>query len=578
MSPVATPTAAETSPVVASQIRVSRLERFVTPQALIRLVLYLTILIYLRTIFFDFAYDDVPLILLNPWMASWKSVPAFFTHSFWGFAEFPRPTDYYRPLVMTFLAVLHHTLVVPAWFHLAVLAVHVAVIYLAYQVTRELTGDGTMAAIAAGIFGLHPTKIESVAWISGISDSLCMVFFLGSILVYLRWKNRDSIGHVPVLSVLLLLLAMLSKEMAVVVPVLIALYELLTTQGGFWEKVKSGITRSLPYAVVVAMALGLRVYAMRDFSGGLGYKFRLSYSIYSAPQAILWYLSKQVWPLPVSLQYPLLTVTQPTFLLFFMPLAGVALLAICLAVLLRKSVAGWFLVAWFVLTLAPVLAFGAVLQLHDRHMYTPSFATSVALAYVIVTFARRHKASANMRLATVVSMVCVALALMTTLELRYWRDEITLFERVVAIAPQRVDAYSALAGAYLDRKDLDNAERTGLRWTQNTPDPMGGWLIVGEVRRERRDLSGARQAFEQGFHVAKSPLAVGFAAQALGAVAMDDGKPAEAARWYKEAIQGQPNAPMLHDYYGRALIQLGEKEKGEHELQIAQKLRHRQAW
>jgi hypothetical protein len=112
---------------------------FVQPQVIIRLVLYLTTLLYLPTIFFDYVYDDNILIIINPWMASWKCIPAIFTHSFWGFLEIPRAIDFYRPLVMLVFAAIFHLLgPAPGWFHLIAAAMHVLATYLVYRLARVL--------------------------------------------------------------------------------------------------------------------------------------------------------------------------------------------------------------------------------------------------------------------------------------------------------------------------------------------------------------------------------------------------------------------------------------------------------
>ncbi len=561
----------------ARPINQNRLANFFSrPGILIRVVLYLTILTYLPAVLFDFAYDDVQLILLNPWMMSWKGVQMFFTRSFWAFADFPRPTDYYRPLVMTFLAAIRHVLgPAPAWFHLMVIGVHVAAVYLVYRVARELTGDATMAVIAAAIFGLHPTKIESVVWISGVSDSLCLVFFLASILMYLRWKTSGMRGHVPVSSLALLLLAVLSKEMAVVVPVLIAVYELLTRSGALRERIKSTARVVAPYVAVVVAVLTIRVHAMRDFVGMPGYDFHYGYSFYTAPQAVIWYLTKQLWPLPVSIQYRILAVTQPTFFQFMVPLAALLLPAVALAHFLRRSPAGWFLFAWFVLTLAPVLVFGSLLQLHDRHMYAPSVATSIALAHLIVTFVRDRTHSGIPLRTPLVLTACVLLAAITAGEERYWSDDIRLFTRAIAVAPDHGDAYAALVTAYFSIHDIDNADRVAKLWVANAIDSAAGWSALAEVRRERNDYAGARAALHQALRCAKTKYGEVVPAMGLGWLAQSEGKTSEAVYWYGLAVAGQPSVAMLHDMYGRVLLQDGKPSDGERELQIAQRLRNR---
>ena len=125
---------------------------FIQPDVLIRTTLYLTALIYLRTIVFDYVYDDNLLITFNPWMESWKSIPQFFTHSLWGFLDIPRVIDFYRPLVLLVLAAIYHTLgPAPGWFHLLAAGMHVLATYLTYRLACETTNDKTLAAIAAAM-------------------------------------------------------------------------------------------------------------------------------------------------------------------------------------------------------------------------------------------------------------------------------------------------------------------------------------------------------------------------------------------------------------------------------------------
>ena len=184
--------------------------RFAQPGVLIRVVLYLTTLIYLRTALFDYVYDDNTLITLNPQMESWRVIPSFFTHSLWSYLEIPRVVDYYRPLVMVVLAAVYHLLgPAPGWFHLVAAGLHILATYLVYRLTTETLGNQRVAAVAAGIFGLHPTKVQTAAWISGISDSLSAVFFLAAMIAYFSWRQQNRNKQAILLtSTLFLLLAL----------------------------------------------------------------------------------------------------------------------------------------------------------------------------------------------------------------------------------------------------------------------------------------------------------------------------------------------------------------------------------
>ena len=76
--------------------------------------------------------------------------------------------------------------------------------------------------IAALIFGLHPALIESVAWISGVTDPLLAVCLVPAFLAFLNWRE----GRAPrwlAASLVLYALALMSKEPAIVLGPLISL-------------------------------------------------------------------------------------------------------------------------------------------------------------------------------------------------------------------------------------------------------------------------------------------------------------------------------------------------------------------
>src|SRR5204863_7226115 len=85
-----------------------------------------------------------------------------------------------------------------------------------------------IGAIAALLFGIHPMHVESVAWISERKDVLYCLFFLSACITYWRYLERQAWPWL-LATFALFVLSCLSKGMAVVFPVVMALLD-------FWKR------------------------------------------------------------------------------------------------------------------------------------------------------------------------------------------------------------------------------------------------------------------------------------------------------------------------------------------------------
>ena len=140
---------------------------------LVVLALALAAVAYINTVGFAFVYDDIPQVIQNPRVHTWEHAPRLFVEHVWSQIS-GQPGNYYRPF-FEFWFLINYTLfgLHPAGWHLATVAVHLLVIGLVYLLLKRVTGDRVTAAIATVLFAVHPTHIESVAWVSGVTDPLC---------------------------------------------------------------------------------------------------------------------------------------------------------------------------------------------------------------------------------------------------------------------------------------------------------------------------------------------------------------------------------------------------------------------
>jgi protein O-mannosyl-transferase len=144
--------------------------------------------------------------------------------------------------------------------------------YLFYLLVKKLSGGSQiLPLVAALLFGLHPAHVESVAWISGVTDPLLSVFLLGSVLCFIKsseshtsregWKWQAAAWACCGL-------ASLSKEPAVILPGFILVYDLFyERQESSWlSRLRVSIGRSLPFVSIIAVGLILRTFALRTLT------------------------------------------------------------------------------------------------------------------------------------------------------------------------------------------------------------------------------------------------------------------------------------------------------------------------
>ena len=562
-----------TSPALTTenQSRLSGLAAWIcSPDVLLRLTFLLLLAAYAQTFFSELVYDDHDLLELNPWVTSWKYVPVIFQKSFWQFADWKRLTDYYRPIVMLLFIVVRQICgTAPAWFHIAVVLVHVAAVYLSFSFVRRLTGNASLAALSAALFGLNPGRVESVAWISGVSDSLCLAFFLGAAILFLKWEETGAKRWLAI-SAGLMFLAILSKEVVILGPVALAVHAFSRRDGSWRERTRYMIAAMIPYGVVVTVALAARLHALPRFNAQEDYQVRLAATIFSAPEAILWYVRQQIWPNPVSIQYPLLIVKEFSWLHFALPLIAVHCIFGGIAYAVRRSAAGRFLFAWSLLTLAPAIAYHITIQVHDRYAYLPSLAASAGIAYVMLQVLDRKP-----RLKAVcIPLLLASLALLTFHQAAFWDNDIKVFEHAVQVGHDHSDAYAGLVTAYADR-GMSAEQRDAIeRWIANTPDsPYRGWYAMFSYQMGQRDYSAARQAFDK----AKPGMTTARVNQGLGMIAMAEGRCVDAERYFRVTAAARPLMAEWHTRLAAALGCQGRKQEALEELKYAWKLRDQAA-
>jgi len=432
----------------------------------------LAFITFFNTLWNGFASDDSYQVLQNTLIRKLGNIPLAFSRSVWTFAtdDIVFSVDpFYRPMFNVLFAINYALFGTKAWgWHLVNVLLHSAVALLVFFVLLELTGKNWLSLLAACLFAVHPAHVESVAWISGVTDPLMSVFVLISFWLYLRYKKTHRSSLLIWMSGSYFL-ALLSKETAVALPVIIILYEFfLIPETRVRERVVSAFRMTGILVLATLLEMFMRYEALGKLIGGTRV-LPLSVGIATIPIALVKYLILSIIPVGYSYQHQTEFVWSLKSASFLIPFLGVTALIVALFVIRSRFVS--FAVIWFLVTLAPALyairQFDPENAVQERYLYLPSIGLCLILAVFLewiirkrIFGARTAMAAAGVSIALIIVWVSVSI-----IQNRVWDSDISLFRNVVSRDPQRATAHAALARAYQGAarvREADQEARTAL--------------------------------------------------------------------------------------------------------------------
>ena len=395
--------------------------------------------VFISTLSFEFVYDDYAQIVETKQLNSWHMLPHYFTGHVWAWKTPGKAGPYYWPMFMVWL-LLNQSLFGDAaeWWHFTNVLMHVLVTLLIYAIVLQLARDRWTAAFAALLFAVHPVHIESVAWVSGITDPLMAALLLGGFLCYIHPFR----GSYP-LSFVLYAAALLEKETALLLPALVFAYEWLygTTQ----RKLRPAIVAVLPYAAVSAIYLAIRIKVLHGMVLVLT-PIPWRNVIETWPTMLMFYLNHLVWPVNLSIFYALPVVTQPGLRNFVLPAIALAIVGIGLLLWARGSRLAAFSIVLLILPIIPVLNIRVFAQhetVHDRYLYLPSIGLCILAALALRNITRRSVQI------TAAGLIAAALAFGTVTQSQHWKDNVTLFQHALTVSPGNEIANQCMGTALL---------------------------------------------------------------------------------------------------------------------------------
>ena len=189
--------------------------------------------VYANSISNSFHFDDQHYLVTNPYITDLSNIPSFFKSTRYSSFEIVF-TGHYRPLLVTSYA-LNYAVggLRPAGYHVVNLLFHAGSAFLVFLILKAMLGSFYIALASALIFAVHPFNSEVVNYITARSSVMCAFFYLLAFYCWVKFRSQNNSNFLPLtsyfylFSLLAFVLAMLTKEIAITLPVVLFLYDLL---------------------------------------------------------------------------------------------------------------------------------------------------------------------------------------------------------------------------------------------------------------------------------------------------------------------------------------------------------------
>lgn len=378
-------------------------------------------------------------------------------------------------------------------FFLTNILLHAANGMLLYSLLSRLGWPKLAATFSALIFCLHPVQVESVAWISERKNLLAMFFSLLSFLAYLRCQHKrwQEVKGAYLLSFCFLVLALMAKSIAVVVPCLFFLFDVCFLEKSERNKQLLG---TIPFfCAALLMAWITIVYQSHGDTPGVG-GGRIGYHGGSPLNTALTmltvlprYLGLLFWPNGLSAMYDPPVKTGVDLAVVAGGVLFVLLVAAGIALYLRgkRELAFWYGV--FFIGLLPVSQIVPIATLmNDRYLYFPMLGAAPFLGALLFRIAVRNKGQLAVA-STAGAMMVAACFGLSYARGGVWENDLTLWSDAAAKAPNHPVALYGKAQALQNAGNLDAALPLYLRVLSLNPRHADTLIHLGALFRSKND-------------------------------------------------------------------------------------------
>lgn len=462
-------------------------------------LLIIAITVFVPALWHDFViYDDPAYVLENPKILSGLTLEGIrwaFTSGF--------ESNWFPVTRISHMLDVQFFGMNPSGHHIVSILLHSASTALLYIFLNRTTKNIWLSLASALLFGIHPLRVESVAWVSERKDVLCTFFGMLTLNAYARYAQQPLTRNY-LTALFFFALGLMSKPMLVSLPLLLLTLDWWPLHR--WESYGADnknqkrvalrlLTEKLPFLALAASS-SLITYLVQQNAGTVTQTYTFFVRLERACVSYLVYLQKTIWPVKLAVIYPF-SKYPPTILTIIA--SALILLVITILVFRFRWQAPYLLTGWlwYLIAMLPVIGIIQVGQhsVADRYTYLPHVGVFIMAVWGAAALASKCR-HGNTLLSISFFIVTIALITLTSMQLKHWENSTKLFKHALSVTENNWVAHTNLGMISLDNGKIDEAIMHFQDAVSAKPSYVPAYQNMGYAFRARGDLVAARSAYQ----------------------------------------------------------------------------------
>lgn len=472
-------------------------------------------------------------------------------------------------------------------YHVINLIIHICNAFLVYllvgntfqtpvmkiSVREEARRVSIIALFCALVFVVHPVQTQAVTYIVQRFASLATLFYLGSLLCYVRFRlsgsPREGLVYYA-LSIGSALLGINTKEIIFTLPLIIVVYEMIFFRGNLKKRMLPLAPYALLMVLIPLMILGTKE-SLGEILAGLTESTKVQTEmsrwdyLFTQMRVIVTYIRLLILPVNQNLDYD-----YPVYHSLFDPPVFVSFLLIASLM----AFAGYILyrsgkeerpdpyrllialgILWFFITLSVESSVIPIVDIIFEHrVYLPSFGAFIAITGAVMWVVQRKRPL--MKKAAIVTVVAIiVLTGATHARNKTWQSELSLWEDVIKKSPNKARGYYNVGVEYNElgrRKDAIEVYKKAIALK---PDYADAYFNLGLVYNNLGDFDKAITSYEKAIEYDPDLYKSYYS---IGHIRHEQGRYKEAIDFLKRSLEKKKNHAPSYTMIGLSYYNLGK--------------------